>query len=100
MSDGISNDVFDTPQTEPDVVTEISVTDFWCDMRSHRYIYEPTGDMWPASSVDARLAPVPAADGKPMRLQPREQRAQRTHRAGDRNVESRGKSRSSRSTRL
>jgi hypothetical protein len=66
MSDGIANDIFDIPQSQPDAAAEMSATDFWCEMRSHRYIYEPTGDMWPSSSVDARVAPVPTSDGKTM----------------------------------
>jgi hypothetical protein len=44
----------------------VSLSDFWADMRSYRYIFEPTGDTWPASSVDARLAPVPVAGDKPI----------------------------------
>jgi hypothetical protein len=40
----------------------VTLNDFWADMRSHRYIYDPTGDLWPASSVDARLPPVAIGD--------------------------------------
>jgi hypothetical protein len=45
----------------------ISLDDFYAYMPQHSYIYIPSRDMWPASSVNARLAPVPivGADGKP-----------------------------------
>jgi bifunctional DNA primase/polymerase-like protein/uncharacterized protein DUF5906 len=45
----------------------ISLDDFHAYMPQHSYIYIPSRDMWPASSVNARIAPVPIVDanGKP-----------------------------------
>jgi hypothetical protein len=46
----------------------ISVDDFFAHMPSHLYIFEPTRDLWPASSVNARIAPIPLteSEGKPL----------------------------------
>src|SRR6478672_8305602 len=47
-----------------DAATEsVSLTDFYADMRSHSYIFAPTRELWPASSVDARIPPMPVAGG-------------------------------------
>jgi hypothetical protein len=57
----------------PDVDQEstpagISLTDFWAYMPAHAYIFEPTRDLWPASSVDARIPPqqLLGVDGRPL----------------------------------
>jgi hypothetical protein len=44
----------------------ISLDDFYAYMPRHQYIFVPTREMWPASSVNARIAPIPLldADGK------------------------------------
>lgn len=34
----------------------VQVEDFWAHLPSHGYIFRPTGEMWPASSVDTRLS--------------------------------------------
>jgi hypothetical protein len=46
----------------------ITIEDFRAYMPTHQYIFTPTRDLWPAKSVNARLAPVPAvdADGDPI----------------------------------
>ena len=36
----------------------VALEDFFANMQSHSYIFTPTGEMWPASSVDARVPPV------------------------------------------
>lgn len=36
----------------------VQLEDFWAFMPSHTYIYSPTGEQWPASSVNSRLPPV------------------------------------------
>src|SRR5215467_13096548 len=36
----------------------VRLEDFYAYMPEHRYIFAPTGQIWPASSVDARLGPV------------------------------------------
>jgi Family of unknown function (DUF5906) len=45
----------------------VSLNDFRAYMPTHSYIYMPTRDMWPASSVNSRVARVPMfnADGTP-----------------------------------
>src|SRR5687768_5459209 len=45
---------------------EICRDDFQAYMPMHAYIYTPTGELWPASSVNARLGLVDAGIGKPM----------------------------------
>jgi hypothetical protein len=44
----------------------VTVADFVAYMPMHNYIFKPTGDAWPASSVDARM-PFVFIGGKPMR---------------------------------
>jgi Family of unknown function (DUF5906)/RepB DNA-primase from phage plasmid len=46
----------------------VSLDDFHAYMPAHSYIFAPTGEMWPATSVNARIALVPAlgADRKPL----------------------------------
>ena len=56
----------------------LSRADFYGYMVEHKYIYTPTGDLWPASSVNSRLPAVPLvdnygnpildADGNPMKI--------------------------------
>jgi hypothetical protein len=41
--------------TAPEGVT---IDDLFSYMPMHRYIFAPTGDMWPASSVNARIGPI------------------------------------------
>ena len=40
----------------------VSRQDFYAYMVEHKYIYAPTGDLWPAASVNARIAPTPLTD--------------------------------------
>jgi phage/plasmid primase-like uncharacterized protein len=42
------------PETKP----RIELTDFYAYMPMHNYIYAPTGEVWPASSVNSRIPPV------------------------------------------
>jgi hypothetical protein len=44
----------------------VSIDDFRAFMPAHSYIYTPTRDMWPASSVNARVPPVIESEGKPI----------------------------------
>jgi hypothetical protein len=56
----------------------VTLNDFYAYMPQHRYIFEPTREMWPASSVNARIAPIPILtragtpvldeDGKPKQM--------------------------------
>jgi hypothetical protein len=40
------------------VADGVTLADFWAYMPMHNYIFAPTGETWPASSVNARVAPV------------------------------------------
>src|SRR5262249_25972641 len=46
----------------------VSLDDFLAYMPSYTYIFRPTRDMWPAKSVNARVAPIPiiGASGHPV----------------------------------
>jgi len=46
----------------------VTLDDFHAYMPEHSYIFVPSRDMWPASSVNARIAPIPMLDrnGKPI----------------------------------
>ena len=46
---------------------QISVEDFRAHMPDHKYIFTPTRDLWPASSIDSRLPKVRGADGQGMK---------------------------------
>jgi hypothetical protein len=54
---------------EPAATEEgVSLDDFLAYMPSHTYIFMPTREMWPAKSVNARIAPIPITDasGEPV----------------------------------
>jgi hypothetical protein len=56
-----------TPHPDLDDDSGVSVEDFHAYMPSHSYIFTPSREMWPASSVNARIPPVPVGnDGKTM----------------------------------
>ena len=42
----------------------LSAEDFYAYMPMHNYIYAPTRETWPASSVNARVAPIKGTNGK------------------------------------
>ena len=42
----------------------VSLDDFYAYMPMHCYIYAPSREMWPASSVNARIPPIPGPGGK------------------------------------
>jgi hypothetical protein len=46
--------------------SRITLGDFYAHMPSHQYLFVPTRELWPASSVNGRLPPVPGPDGKPI----------------------------------
>ena len=54
---------------DPSQETAVSLADFRAYMPDHRYIFMPTNDLWPASSVDARVRdwPKKPSDNTPMR---------------------------------
>ena len=45
----------------------VSLDDFRAYMPTHQYIFMPSRDLWPASSVDSRVRWPPGKDGKPMK---------------------------------
>jgi hypothetical protein len=49
-------------KTEPANEPGISVDDFYAFMPTHSYIFTPTREMWHASSVNARIAPIPCGE--------------------------------------
>jgi hypothetical protein len=56
-----------TPQPEPATAAGVSLDDFRAYMPAHSYIFAPTRELWPASSVNARVPPVLNAAGEPMK---------------------------------
>ena len=45
----------------------VDLCDFYAYMPQHNYIYVPTRELWPASSINSRIEPVPVvAKGKPI----------------------------------
>jgi len=40
----------------------VGLEDFRAYMPAHRYIFMPSGEMWPSTSVNARVAPIPLLD--------------------------------------
>jgi hypothetical protein len=54
--------------------TGVTIEDFRAYMPAHAYIFMPCRDIWPATSVNSRLGPVPVlgANGMPMRKRGRD----------------------------
>jgi hypothetical protein len=42
----------------------VCIDDFYSHMPTHQYIFVPNGDLWPASSVNSRIAAVAGEDGR------------------------------------
>jgi hypothetical protein len=45
-------------------VSGVFVDDFYAYMPSTLFLYTPSRELWPASSVNARVPPIPGASGK------------------------------------
>ena len=43
----------------------VTLDDFHAYMLMHNYIFAPTGDLWPASSVNARIPPIMEGGASP-----------------------------------
>lgn len=58
----------DAPPEDVTVGAGASLSDFYAYMPTHRYIFTPSGEMWPASSVNSQIPPIPLAgpDGSPI----------------------------------
>jgi hypothetical protein len=48
-------------------VTAVTVADFRAYMPTHQYLFLPNRELWPASSVDARIAAIIGPDGESMK---------------------------------
>src|SRR5262245_4021477 len=46
--------------------TAVRVEDFVAYMPTHAYVFKPSRELWPASSVNARVPPIIGPDGKPI----------------------------------
>jgi len=49
------------------ISTGVTVDDFHAYMVMHQYIFAPSGEMWPAPSVNARIPPQTDSDGKELK---------------------------------
>ena len=49
---------------ESDEPAGVTRADFRSYMPSHRYIFTPTGEFWPAGSVNSQIAPIPLLDSR------------------------------------
>ena len=69
------------PQEEKQTpASAVTLGDFWAYMPKHQYIFAPTGEMWPAASINARLPKIPVvkkdgmqavdSNGKPRSMSP------------------------------
>ncbi|MHB1814159.1 MAG: primase-helicase family protein [Steroidobacteraceae bacterium] len=57
-----------TPNGNPnDDQPPVTASDFWAYMPQHAYIYAPTRELWPAASVNSRVAPVDVGTEKPIK---------------------------------
>jgi hypothetical protein len=45
--------------------SQVSLDDFHAYMPAHQYIFAPTGELWPAASINARFSAFTGLDGKP-----------------------------------
>jgi hypothetical protein len=51
-----------TPSTNSPVDAPVRLDDFYAYMPSHQYLFVPSRELWPAASVNARVAPVEIVD--------------------------------------
>jgi hypothetical protein len=54
------------PTNGAQIVDGVSLDDFYAYMPTHQYMFSPTRDMWPASSVNSRIPPIEIGDKKPI----------------------------------
>lgn len=61
-------DVLDR-DADNDIQAGVTIDDFYAYMPMHNYLFIPSRDLWPAASVNARVAPIPVMkkDGTPAR---------------------------------
>jgi hypothetical protein len=63
-SEALSNDADPAGEDVQRPRRTVTLHDFCAYMVMHKYIFMDTGDIWPASSVDARIPPIPIGGGK------------------------------------
>ena len=56
------DDVDDADEMARELPVGVTLNDFHAYMPMHNYLYIPSREPWPATSVNARLAPVPVLD--------------------------------------
>jgi hypothetical protein len=58
----------DEPKLRPNERPSVTLEDFYAYMPAHNYIYVPTRELWPSSSVNARIGKIPVLgpDGRPL----------------------------------
>jgi hypothetical protein len=54
--------IWDKAQPPPGEDEGVSLQDFYAYMPMHKYFFAPSRELWPASSVDARVPPIPLLD--------------------------------------
>jgi hypothetical protein len=53
-----------SPTNGAQIVDGVSLDDFYAYMPTHSYMFAPSREMWPASSVNSRIAPIDIGDEK------------------------------------
>jgi hypothetical protein len=53
-----------TKQAQPSPLFGVDVDDFYAYLPAHAYLYRPTREMWPAASVNSKIAPIELVDAK------------------------------------
>lgn len=56
-----------TTNTKPKTVG-VTIDDFYALMPSHSYIFAPSRELWPGSSVDSRIDPIPVKTGSKKKM--------------------------------
>ena len=66
LAAGLGLDDFEpvTEEKEQDADAGVTVEDFWAYLPMHSYVFVPTREPWPASSVNAKIAPIPLVDAE------------------------------------
>jgi Bifunctional DNA primase/polymerase, N-terminal/Family of unknown function (DUF5906)/Primase C terminal 1 (PriCT-1) len=54
-------------RVEPQPAGSVTLEDFYAYMPMHQYVFVPSRELWPPSSVNARVPAPPGPDGKPMK---------------------------------
>src|SRR5262249_6646906 len=52
------------PKHDPQSLFAVDVDDFYAYLPAHSYLYLPTRELWPASSVNSKIPPIPITDAQ------------------------------------